>query len=220
MIVHGEFMHRLFLSRLLLLLGLIVGGLAASQAFPVAAGFQAQQTGQPITGQPTATPAPGKGGVTATVNSGDQEQINVRSGPATDYALVGTLLAGQQATAVGRSPGGDWVEIVFPAGPGGLAWVYSYLVTLSGSLPIVEPPPTPTLVVTPTIDPTLAAQFIIAVPPTRLPTFTPPPPLAIPTFTEAATVDSQRSSQLVYLMIGLGVIGLVGVMLSFIRIRG
>ena len=215
MIVLGEFMHRLFLRRLILLLGLSLAGLSAGYVVPVNAGFLAQQTALP-----SATPASVNGGVTATVNSGDQEQINVRSGPATDYALVGTLLAGQQVTAVGRSPGGDWVEIVFPAGPGGLAWVYSYLVTLSGSLPVVEPPPTPTLVVTPTIDPTLAAQFIVAVPPTRLPTFTPPPPLAIPTFTDAATVNAQRSSQMVYLMIGLGVIGIIGVLLSFVRIRG
>jgi hypothetical protein len=158
--------------------------------------------------------------VLLTINTGDQEQINVRSGPGTDYALVGNLLAGQQATAVGRSPGGDWVEIAFPAGPGGLAWVYSYLVTLSGSLPVVEPPPTPTLLVTPTIDPTLAAQFIVEVPPTRLPTYTPPPPLAIPTYTVTAVVDTQRSSEMVYLMIGLGVIGVIGVLLSFIRVRG
>jgi len=175
-------MHRSFPRRFFLLLGLIAIGFSAGISHPADAGSLAQQPAVP-----TDTPLPGKGGVTVTVNSGDQEQINVRSGPATDYALVGTLLAGQQATAVGRSPGGDWIEIIFPAGPGGLAWVYSYLVTLSGSLPVVEPPPTPTLVVTPTIDPTLAAQFIVAVPPTRLPTFTPPPPLAIPTFTEVAT---------------------------------
>lgn len=170
----------------------------------------------------SATPAasPASGGISLTVNSGDQEQINVRSGPGTDYALVGTLLAGQQATAVGRSPGGDWVEIIFPAGPGGRAWVYSYLVTLSGSLPVVEPPPTPTPLVTPTIDPTLAAQFIVEAPPTRLPTYTPPPPLVIPTYPSVAAVDTQRGSQMVYLIIGLAVVGVIGVVLSFIRIRG
>jgi hypothetical protein len=215
MIVLGERMHRLLRSFLLILLGLIVAGLVIITNHPAKAGILAQQAALP---SPTLTPV--KGGVSATVNYGDQEQINVRSGPGTDYATVGTLLAGQQATAVGRSPGGDWVEIVFPAGPGGLAWVYSYLVTLSGSLPVVEPPATPTLLVTPTIDPTLAAQFILAVPPTRLPTYTPPPPLSIPTFTDAVAVDTQRSSQMIYLILGLGVIGIIGVLLSFIRIRG
>jgi uncharacterized protein YraI len=206
-------MHRSFRKRLFFLLFLISVAVTVA-ARPARAGVQAQQTAQPAL---TSTPV--TGGVTATVNSGDQEQINVRSGPGTDYALIGTLLAGQQATAVGRSPGGDWVQIVFPAGHEGLAWVYSYLVTLSGSLPMVEPPPTPTPLVTPTIDPTLAAQFIVDVPPTRLPTFTPPPPLVIPTYTEVAAVDTQRSSEMIYLIIGLGVIGVVGVLLSFVRIR-
>jgi uncharacterized protein YraI len=174
----------------------------------------AQQTSLLSTASPLAN-----GGVIATVNSGDQEQINVRSGPGTDYAQIGALLAGQQASAVGRSPGGDWIEIVYPAGSASRAWVYAYLVTLSGSLPIVEPPPTPTPVVTPTIDPTLAAQFIVEAPPTRLPTYTPPPSLTIPTYTEPAEVNTQRSPEMVYLMIGLGVIGVLGVMLSFMRIR-
>ncbi len=208
-------MHRSFLGKLSVLSGLVLGGLLIGFAHPAQAGFLAQQTSLA-----SATLLPATGVVLLTVNTGEQEQINVRSGPGTDYSLVGSLVAGQQAMAVGRSPGGDWVEIAFPAGPGGLAWVYSYLVTLSGSLPVVEPPPTPTLLVTPTIDPTLAAQFIVEVPPTRLPTYTPPPPLAIPTYTEKAVVDTQRSSEMVYLMIGLGVIGVIGVLLSFIRIRG
>jgi hypothetical protein len=51
-----------------------------------------------------------------------------------------------------------------------------------GNLPIVEPPPTPTPNQTSTIDPTLAAQFIVTSIPTRQPSFTPPPALVIPTF--------------------------------------
>lgn len=208
-------MHWSFHRWIIVLPGLLVVGLMAVRSTAALAAAAGQSA-------PSATPAASTvaGGISLTVNSGDQEQINVRSGPGTDYALVGTLLAGQQATAVGRSPGGDWVEIVFPAGPGGRAWVYSYLVTLSGSLPVVEPPPTPTPLVTPTIDPTLAAQFIVEVPPTRLPTYTPPPPLVIPTYPAAAAVDSGRSSQMVYLIIGLAVVGVIGVALSFIRIRG
>ncbi len=205
-------MQRSFGFRLFLLVGLILSGSFAGLVRPVQAGSLSQQA--------SPTSPVGQKGVTLTVNSGDQEQINVRSGPGTDYALIGTLLAGQQATAIGRSPGGDWVEISYPAGPDGKAWVYAYLVTLSGSLPMVEPPPTPTPQVTPTIDPTLAAQFIVEVPPTRLPTYTPPPPLTIPTFTESARVDTPRSAQMVYLIIGLGVLGVLGVLLSFIRIRG
>jgi hypothetical protein len=70
---------------------------------------------------------------------------------------------------------------------GGVAWLYAPLVDLvPGSvLEVVEPPPTPTPLTTATIDPTLAAQFVVTAVPTRLPTFTPPAPLQIPTFLPA-----------------------------------
>ncbi len=168
---------------------------------------------------PATTVAPPAVGSSATVNLGDQDQINVRSGPGVDYELVGTLLAGQQVPALGRSPGGEWVQITYPSGPGGIGWVYAYLVTVDGSLPVVEIPPTPTPKVTPTIDPTLAAQFIVNPQPTRLPTFTPPGPLVIPTFTDAAPVQRVGGSQMIYIMLGLAVIGFVGILLSFIRVR-
>lgn len=212
-------MRKMFVLGAVLVLFWLLGVLPVSHVDPAQARMLAQQTSLPSASPPSAPPPSTNGGVIATVNSGDQEQINVRSGPGTDYALIGALLAGQKASAVGRSPGGDWIEIVYPAGSASRAWVYAYLVTLSGSLPIVEPPPTPTLAVTPTIDPTLAAQFIVDAPPTRLPTYTPPPPLAIPTYTEPAVVNTHRSSEIVYLIIGLGVIGVLGVLLSFIRIR-
>lgn len=119
----------------------------------------------------------------------DQEQINVRSGPGTLYPKVGVLLAGQVIPAKGKSPGGEWILVDYPGVEGGTAWLYAALVDLvPGSvLPIVEPPPTPTPLQTSTINPTLAAQFIVTSVPTRLPTFTPPPPLQIPTFTAVET---------------------------------
>src|SRR5512139_1613262 len=152
------------------LLGLMAAILWMAIASPAQAGRLAQQ---PTVSIPTVTSSPS--GPVVTVNS-DQDIINVRSGPSTDYPIVGVLVAGQQVPALGRSAGGDWVEIVYPGVEEGVAWVYSYLVTVNQLLPIVEPPPTPTPRVTPTIDPTLAAQFVIELAPTRLPTFTPPPP--------------------------------------------
>ena len=184
-----------------ILLSLFVKTTTAA-AFPTAL-----QTGQPGSG------------ITATVLIDDNPDINVRSGPGVDYELVGKLLPGQQVPALGRSVGGDWVQIEFAGGPEGKAWVYSYLVSLSGSVPVVEPPATPTPRVTPTIDPTLAAQFIIEIPATRLPTFTPPPPLAIPTYTEMEQAENVNRSALVYAMLGLSLIGLLGIMLSFVRVR-
>ena len=143
----------------------------------------------------------------------DQPTINVRGGPGTAYPKVDVLLAGQTAPATGMSSGGDWIMIEYPGIPGGLAWVYSPLVDISpGQLPVVEPPPTPTPLYTPTIDPTLAAQFIVTSAPTRLPTFTPPPPLVIPTFqaTIPGAVSKLPMGLLIIIAIAMGVfLGLV-----------
>lgn len=135
----------------------------------------------PTVSIPTVTGTPIGAAVTVKL---DQEQINVRSGPGTLYPKVGVLLAGQVIPAKGKSPGGDWILVDYPGAEGGTAWLYAPLVDLvPGSvLNVVEPPPTPTPQITATIDPTLAAQFIVTSVPTRLPTFTPPGPLVIPTF--------------------------------------
>jgi len=151
------------------------------QMTPVeASGFPQQPTVMIAT--VTGTPI----GAAVTVKS-DQEQINVRSGPGTLYPKVGVLMAGQIIPAKGKSPGGEWILVEYPGVDGGTAWLYAPLVDLvPGSvLEIVEPPPTPTPLSTATINPTLAAQFIVTTVPTRLPTFTPPPPLQIPTFQAA-----------------------------------
>ena len=153
--------------------------------------------------------------------SPENEQINVRSGPGTEYDKVGVLISGQEVPALGRTAQGLWIQIVYPGVPGNTAWVYSFLVSVpSGELPIVAPPPTPTPRVTPTIDPTLAAQFILEIPPTRLPTFTPPPPQVVPTF-EAAPSSSptQVGFPMGMMIIGLGILGVFGAVVSFLRGR-
>jgi hypothetical protein len=170
---------------------------------------------QPTVAIPTVTGSPS--GPVAVVNS-DQDQINVRSGPSVDYPIVGVLVAGQKVPALGRSPGGDWVMVSYPGIPGGTAWVYSYLITLQGSLPIVEPPPTPTPQVTPTIDPTLAAQFVIEIQPTRLPTFTPPAAsIVLPTFTAPENTSIPAVIPMGFVIIGMAALGLLGLVISLLR---
>jgi len=170
----------------------------------------------PTVSIPTVTGTPA--GAIAIVTM-EQDQINVRSGPGIDYPTVGVLIAGQQVPALGRSIGGDWVMIAYPGVAGGVAWVYSPLVTLQGSVPLVEPPPTPTPRTTPTIDPTLAAQFIVEIPPTRLPTFTPPGPIIIPTFPSETPEEGSNRIPMGLVISGLGVIGLFGLLISFLRGR-
>jgi uncharacterized protein YraI len=174
---------------------------------------------QPTVDIPTVTGTPP--GPMVTVNQ-DYEQINVRAGPSAggEYPTVGILQQGEKVPALGRSPGGDWIEIAYPTVNGGIAWVYAYLVTVSGGeLPIVEPPPTSTPRVTPTIDPTLAAQLIVDIGPTRMPTYTQPPAVQMPTYTQSPEMGAAGGLPMGFIIIGMAAVGVFGLMISVFRGR-
>ena len=164
-------------------------------------------------------PTPGSGEVIVTVTNADQ--INVRNGPSTVlYDIIGHMQPGETAKALGVSPGNDWIQIEFPSGPDGVGWVYISLISISsGNLQIIEPPPTVTPRVTPTIDPTLAAAYVFEPTVTRLPTFTPPPPLEVPQFTEAPVSNSTPGPPLGAFVLGAGILGLLGYLFSYLRRR-
>ena len=200
-------------------LALIAGLALFAGLFPVVPALAGEHGQIPTVAIPTVTGTP-QGAFITVKNTGNQDQINVRSGPGTiGYDIVGVLVISQTAPALGRTPGGDWIQIVYPGVPGGIAWVYAPLVDLSGTVPIVEAPPTPTPRVTPTIDPTLAAQFLIDVQPTRLPTYTPPPPINIPTFEPVDTLRGNSRLPMGFVIIGLTVLGLFGMLISVLRGR-
>ena len=159
-------------------------------------------------------------GAIVVVLPNEQGFANLRSGPNTlGYEIVGVLVVGQQVAGLGRSPGGNWILVAYPGVQDGSAWVWSDLVEVRGSLPIIEPPPTSTPKTTPTIDPTLAAQFNVDLQPTRLPTFTPPPPLVIPTqISDSLTTISSRIP-VALIILGLGAIGFFGLIISFLQSR-
>jgi len=149
------------------------------------------------------------------------ERVFVRAGPGVYYEQVGVLIQGQEAPAVGRSPAGEWIEIIYPGVEGNLAWVYAQLVRLepaSITLPVVEPPPTPGPRVTATIDPTLAARFssLAGAVPTRLPTYTPAQPVVQPTF-ESSDGQGDGWFPPIVAIAGLLVVGLSGAVISFLR---
>ncbi len=151
----------------------------------------------------------------------DLVQVEVYSGPSTYlYPAVGVLLAGQSVPALGRAQDEDWIQVIYPGVPGSKAWVYAPYVRISpgARLQRVDAPPTPTPFSTPTIDPTLAAAFIAPETPTRLPTFTPPADIVIPTFVDDAENRSNRIP-IGLLMFSLGFIGAMGVLISFLRGR-
>ena len=205
-----KFQLRMLVFSILIIVGLFSAGISSVQA------SDAYQ--QPTVAIPTVTGTPP--GPTIRVNA-DQDQINVRSGPSTFYDIIGVMIAGQTAPALGRTAGGDWIQIGYAGVEGGVAWVYSPLVTLirSGDLPIIEPPPTSTPRVTPTIDPTLAAQFVVEVPSTRLPTFTNAPTLVFPTFEGQDEPISSSSFPWGLAITSLGIVGILGALFSLLRGR-
>jgi len=88
-----------------------------------------------------------------------------------------------------------------------------------GELSIVEPPPTVTPQFTATIDPTLAAQFIVTQQPTRFPTYTEPAPLVIPTYVENTPNQLPGGIPMGMVIVVLGITGILLTLFSFIRVR-
>ena len=144
------------------------------------------------------------------------DPMNVRNGPGTFYDIIGQIFPGDVFPALGISPGREWIQISYAQGQGGIGWVYTAYVSVSGGeLQIVEPPPTPAPLITNTIDPTLAAAFNAQPTATRMATFTPPPPLVVPQFTEA-TPPVRSPIRSGYLIVGLGLLGVIGLVASYI----
>ncbi|MGE5073527.1 MAG: hypothetical protein ACM3MF_08875 [Anaerolineae bacterium] len=149
--------------------------------------------------------------------------IDVYAGPSShNYPAIGVLLTGLKVPALGKARGDDnWIMIRYEGVPGSVGWVYALYVSLSGAqgitLPLIDVPPTPTPATTATINATLVARFLPGEEATRLPTFTAPAPLAIPTFVD----ESQRGSRIPVglLIFGFAVIGALGTMISFLRGR-
>jgi PKD repeat protein len=84
---------------------------------------------------PTDTPQPGEPLLTTTVD------LNVRSGPGLNYALLGLLRVNQSAPVIGVSPDGRWWQISFPGGGDGRGWVAAQYVVAKNTdnVPIVRP---------------------------------------------------------------------------------
>ena len=148
--------------------------------------------------------------------------IRVYAGPSSfDYPSIGVLLGNETAPAIGRADGReDWIMIRYPGVTNAIGWVYGPYVKLSpGSLlPLVEVPATPTPISTPTIDPTLEAAFIGQQTPTRLPTFTPPAPLDLPSFTDDPSA-APTNIPAGLLIVSLGLVGFFGAVISYLRGR-
>ena len=150
------------------------------------------------------------------------QNIKVYAGPSSfDYPAIGVLLGNESAPALGRARDReDWIMIYYPGVPGSVGWVWALQVGLSPGalLPEVEVPPTPTPMSTPTINPTLESAFIGEMTATRLPTFTPPPPLELPAFTDAPSIEQNRLPTGLLILV-LALFGFFGAVISYLRGR-
>jgi uncharacterized protein YraI len=76
------------------------------------------------------------GGRDAGPNNGNvaviQQQLNVRSGPGTDFSSLGTLNPQDIVNLTGKDPNGGWLQIEFAAGPQGKGWVNAAFVQAQG----------------------------------------------------------------------------------------
>jgi len=172
---------------------------------------------QPTGSIPTVTGTPQ--GPIATIKIGlTEDRVNVRSGPSVLYPLIGVILLGAEVPVVGRSAGGDWLVVEYPGVAGGIGWVWAnYMTVTGGELAVIENPPAPEPQTTITIDPTMAAQFVTTPLATRLPTFTEPAPLVIPTYSSATgqTIGGIPIGLVIIVLAGLGIlIGLFALLQS------
>lgn len=107
-----------------------------------------------FTSTPELTSTPAVPQVTVSVNT------NCRTGPSTQYDLIGALLVGQVGTVVGKnSQTGYW--IINNPGKTGTCWLFNGYATVSGNTANLQeysipPTPTPSSTPTPTATPTLS----------------------------------------------------------------
>lgn len=138
-------------------------------------------------------PPPGGGVVTV-------ENLIIRAGASTEWRAIGVLSFGEEIIPVGRSADGEWA--IFELNPqGDLGWVAEEFIEWHPdlnfqALPVLIPPPTPTVTASPTEEPTSTstpsaepteteAPDTSTAEPTEAPTSspTPVPPTTIPTAT-------------------------------------
>ena len=110
------------------------------------------------TAMPEASPTPE--GVVATIVS---ETQNIRSGPGTEYDILGELQRDEQVEIVGTNSSNSWLVIRYR---GVLGWIANLpeLNSVFGdvrNLPIIAAPPLPTPIVTQTPTPSPAADIVI-----------------------------------------------------------
>ena len=121
---------------------------------------------QTLTFTPSFTPSQTLSSTPSTPEVTVSVQTNCRSGPGSDYDLLGVLPVGQTAQVFGQDPiSGYWI-IRLPKNPAILCWLwgqYSIVLGNTAGLPTYTPPPAPTLkyTATSTFTSTPQASFVL-----------------------------------------------------------
>jgi heat shock protein HslJ/uncharacterized protein YraI len=107
--------------------------------------------------------------------------LNVRSGPGTNFPVLGVANYGDEGEIVGRSADGQWWAVAIPAAPNGVGWVSADFVVATNveNVPVLESPAPP--VVVPTVVPVAT--------PTPVPAATATPVAQITFTADQTTID-------------------------------
>lgn len=94
----------------------------------------------PTQAPPAETPVSSGASVTVDVN------LNVRTGPGTNYDRIGAVSNGSTVEIIGRNASSTWWQIPFADGPDRKAWISAGYGTATNAedVPVVETPPAPT----------------------------------------------------------------------------
>lgn len=189
---------------------------APTEALPTATSEPEPE--QPASGdEPEMVPPPAAAGdptLTTLVN------LRVRSGPGTNYHIIGSMPAGTAVRILGKSPDGFWWKVECPAGAGGECWTsaatqFGTATNVDGvqvaAVPPAPPPPTSTTAAvaqathTPTATATQDGQHTATATPTATQegqatatytyTPTPSPTTDSPTETASATPTATDAAQ-------------------------
>jgi uncharacterized protein YgiM (DUF1202 family) len=79
---------------------------------------------------PTSTPAPTPAGPPGVVYQGSQ--VNVHSGPASSFNVIGMLNAGDAVTVTGETINKLWYRILYPAGSTTYGWISTHYIRITG----------------------------------------------------------------------------------------
>ena len=86
-----------------------------------------------LTPPPTETPLPPlPTPTTAPVEGIASTQVNVRAQPSTSSEVLGIIATNAKVQIIGKDPGGNWWQILYPASPDGKGWVTAQYVTTGG----------------------------------------------------------------------------------------